>query len=98
MWVLEAGMPRNEGGPAACQRERAGSRVWKQLEDRGVGRCATTTERQGAANPWKRGIVEKELVKKDYRTVLEASWDKVKRCYRHEDVLAQNISISENCD
>ena len=52
-------------------RERAGSRVGKQLEDRSVGRwCATTTESEGAANPWE--IVEKELVKRDYRTVLEA--------------------------
>ena len=46
----------------------------EQLEDRSVGRCATTTESEGAANPWERGIVEKELVKKDYRTVLEAWW------------------------
>ena len=38
---------------------------------------------------WERGIVEKEeLVKKNYRTVLEA-WDKVKVCCRHKDVLAR---------
>ena len=59
---------------ACCMSERAGSRVGKQLEDRSVGRCATTTESEGAANPWERGIVEKELVKKDYKTVLEAWW------------------------
>ena len=59
---------------ACCMSERAGSRVGKQLEDRSVGRCATTTESEGAANPWERGIVEKELVKKYYKTVLEAWW------------------------
>ena len=52
--------------------ERAGSRVGKQLEDRSVGRCATTTESEGAPKPWERGVVGKELVKRDYRTVLEA--------------------------
>ena len=39
---------------ACCMSERAGSRVGKQLEDRSVGRCATTTESEGAANPWER--------------------------------------------
>ena len=58
-----------------------------------MGRCPTTTENQGAVV----GIVEKEeLVKKNYRTVLEA-WDKVKVCCRHKDVPAQNISVSEIC-
>ena len=45
---------------------------------------------------WERGIVEKELVKKDYRTVLEAL-DKVKVYCRHKDVLPLNISVSEIC-
>ena len=42
--------------------ERAGSRVGKQLEDRSVGKCATTTDREPRCT---RGKKEKELVKKD---------------------------------
>ena len=64
-------MARNEGGPAACQREL----------DQELGNNWKTEVWEGArlrqrakVQSWERGIVEKELVKKDYRTVLEAWW------------------------
>ena len=68
--------------------ERAGSRVGKQLEDRSVGKCATTTDREPRCT---RGKKEKELVKKDgVRSIGQGAADP--RMF-----LAQNTSVSEIC-
>ena len=60
----------NEGGPAACQRE-SWIKSWETIGRQKCGKVVRDYDRERRCRQ-PVGIVEKELVKRDYRTVLEA--------------------------